>query len=151
MKSPVLRRASIFIGGECVKQEFPEIWQRFAENRLILTCCPQSGGSRGIMEKVATIIACSNPKEIVVLTVDGSPHCYMLHASVEGAIFISKTEIPVEHFVITSEGEINRISGESVRVGRYLHLVEKCIKSYPEILKELERLSLEQCNLKGGV
>ena len=144
VKAPFLREAPILIVGECIQSTFPKIWKKFTENRVVLTSCPQSQGFSGLVEKIAMIVTCSNPKEMIVLTVNGSPHCNMLHVSVNGAVFLTKSEIFTRHFVIVGESEIEEVSPESIRVGRYLHLVEKCIQKCPEVVSNLKHLSLEQ-------
>jgi len=150
VKAPFLIGASILIVGECVQSTFPKIWERFVENRVVLTSCPQAEGFSGLVEKLAMIVRCVNPKELTVLTVDGSPHCNMLHASVNGAVFLTRAETPVRHFVTVGE-EVKEVSAESIRVGRYLHLVEKCIQKCPDVFDDLKRLSLEQRNVKNDV
>lgn len=152
MKAPFLNGASILVIGECVQTTFPRSLQTFTQDQVMLTCCPEAEGFNGLTEKLAMIVRCSNPKDITVLTVDGSPHCTMLHASLSGARLLTGTEVPVRHFVIVreGEGEVKEVSPESVRVGRYLHLVEKCVQKCPEIIRDLEHLSLEQRSVKKG-
>jgi len=148
VKSSFLKQASILIVGECIPNAFPNIYKRFAKGRVVLTSCPETEKAGLLVGKTATIIACSNPKEVVVLTVDGSPYCFQLHAAVNQAFFITKAEVPLRHLVI-AESDVREVSAESVRVGRYLHLVQKCIQEYPKVLEELSRYSLEhECSMK---
>ncbi len=148
VKSPFLNQASILIVGECIQHVFPRIYRRFAKGRIVLTSCPETENAGLLAGKTATIIACANPREIAVLTVDGSPYCFQLHAAVNQALFTTKAEVPLRHLVIV-ENDAREVSAESVRVGRYLHLVQKCIQEYPKILEELNRYSLEHvCSVK---
>lgn len=148
VKSSFLKQAFILIVGECVQNTFPNIYKRFTKGRVVLTSCPETENAGLLVGKTATIMACSSPKEVVVLTVDGSPYCFQLHAAVNQALFITKAEVPLRHIVIVRD-EIREVSAESVRVGRYLHLVQKCIHEYPKILEELNRYSLEHaCSVK---
>jgi len=142
VKAPLLREASLLLVGECVQVIYPRIYKNFVEGRVALTSCPEAESAGAIMGKLASIITCSRPKEITVLTVEGSPHCFVLHAAMNEALFVTGSNIPSKHFVIV-KGEPIEVSPESVRVGRYLHLTQKCIEKYPEILKELSRHSLE--------
>jgi len=142
VKSPFLKQASILLIGECIPNAFPKIYKRFIKGRVILTSCPEAENAGLLVSKTATIMACSNPKEIVVLTVDGSPYCFQLHAAVNQASFITKAEVSLRHIVVV-ENDVREVSAESVQVGRYLHLVQKCIHEYPKILEELNRYSLE--------
>jgi len=142
VKSSVLKQASILIAGECIPHAFSNIYKSLAKGRVVLTSCPETENAGLVMGKTSTILACSNPKEIVVLTVDGSPYCFQLHAAVNQALFVTEAKIPSRHLVIVKD-DVREISAESVRIGRYLHLVQKCIQEYPRILEELNRCSLE--------
>ncbi|MFQ6095687.1 MAG: 4Fe-4S ferredoxin [Candidatus Bathyarchaeia archaeon] len=150
VKAPFLRGASVLIVSQCIRSVFPKIWDKFTENRITLTSCPEAEGFSGLTEKLATLIRCSSPKEITILTVEGSPHCRMLHTSMNGAVFLTKADIPIEHLVIVGEDDVRKISPESVRLGRYLHLVERCIRRCPDLVDDLESLSLEQRDAKSG-
>ncbi len=143
MKSSFLRNASILIVGECIKTVFPEIMKKYSEGMVVLTSCPQAEGCCGIVEKVSMILKCSRPKEIIVLTVDGSPHCYMLHSSVDGAVYVTGVKTKIRHLVVVN-GEVKEISSESIRLSRYLHLVEDTIGKVSDVLERLNRISLEQ-------
>lgn len=148
VKSPFLKQVSILIVGECISKAFLNIYKRFNKERVVLTSCPETENAGLLMGKTATIMACSNPKEIVVLTVDGSPYCFRLNAAVNQALFITKAKVPLRHIVIV-EKDVGDVSAESVRVGKYLHLVQECINEYPGILEELNCCSLEHsCSVK---
>ncbi len=147
VKAPFLKEASLLLMGECVPTVFPDVCKEFTEGRVVLTSCPEAENSGLITDKLAAILVCSSPREVTVLTIDGSPHCFTLHASVNKALFITKAEIPSSHFVIV-DGKAMEVSPESVRVGRYLHLVQKCIERNPEVLEDLRRRSLEYRCLK---
>lgn len=148
VKSSFLRDASILIVGECVQYAFPNIYERLAEGRVVLTSCPETEKAGLITGKIATILACSKPREIAVLTVDGSPHCFQLHTAINQAMFISKAKISLRHLVIVQD-DVREVSAESVRIARYLHLVQKCIHENPKILEDLNRCSLEHtCSIR---
>jgi hypothetical protein len=142
VKAPFLKEASLLLIGECAPAVFPDVCKKFMKGRVVLTSCPEAENSGLIAGKLAAILACSSPREITVLTIDGSPHCFTLHASVNEALFLTKASVPSSHFVIV-DGKAVKVSPESVRVGRYLHLVQKCIERNPEVLEDLRRYSLE--------
>lgn len=142
VKAPFLKDASLLIVSECAQTVFPQVYDEFAEGRVVLTSCPEMESAGLVMGKLATLLTCANPGEVTVLTMDGSPHCFMLHAALNQALFVIKTKVPAGHFVIM-DGRAIKVSSESVRVGRYLHLVQKCIERYPEVLRDLKRYSLE--------
>jgi hypothetical protein len=143
VKAPGLKDASILVMSECAQAVFPDLCREFRKGHVVLTSCPTAENHGVITEKLASIITCSHPRRITLLTVDGSPHCLMLHTAVNQALFLTKADISAKHYVI-ADGEAVEVSPESVRVGRYLHLIERCIKRQPDILDELSRHSLEQ-------
>ncbi len=148
VKAPFLRETSLLLVGECVQAVYPNVYEEFARRRVVLTGCPETEHVGQITGKLASIIACSSPKEITVLTVEGSPHCFTLHAAVNETLFVTRASVPSKHYVIL-DGKAIDVGSESVRVGRYLHLVQKCIQKLPEILEELRTHSLEhRCYLK---
>ncbi len=149
VKAPFLRDSSLLIVGECVREVFPSVFKEFVKERVVLTSCPEAENAKLIMGKLASIITCSKPREIIVLTIDGSPDCFQLHSSANEALFITKANVPLKHYVII-EGKASEVSAESVRVGRYLHLVQKCIRKNPGLLKELRRYSLEHRSEEAG-
>ncbi|UCE15315.1 MAG: 4Fe-4S ferredoxin [Candidatus Bathyarchaeota archaeon] len=142
VKASFLKGASLLLLSECAQDISPDVCKRLAEGRMVLTTCPEVENAEMIMGKLAAILTCSNPSDLTVLTMEGSPHCLALHAAANEALFITKAKVPLSHFVIL-EGKVMEVSSESVRVARYLHLVQKCIQKCPDILKDLNRHSLE--------
>jgi len=148
VKAPFLQKASLLIVGQCVEAAYPEVFEEFRKARVVLTSCPEMENAAPLTGKLASMLICSNMKDLAVLTIDGSPHCFTLHAAVNEALFIAKTNTPTRHFVIVGN-KAREVSAESVRVGRYLHLAQKCIEKCPEILEELGCLSLEHRAFKS--
>ena len=143
VKAAFLKDASLLLMSECAQAVSPDLCKEFMKGRVALTCCPTFENSGLIMGKLASIMACSLPKEVTLLTMDGSPHCFALHSALNQALFLTQSNIPSTHYVIVN-GKAEEIGPETVRIGRYLHLVQKCIRKCPEILDELGRYSLEQ-------
>ena len=143
VKTPSLREASILLAAECVRKIYPELFKKLAEGREAFVCCPETENPTMLMGKLASIITCSRPGEIVVVSIEGSPHCLLLHMALNEALFVAKAkEVSVKHYVVL-EGRLIEVSEEAARVARYLHLVQKAIEKCPELLEELERYSLE--------
>lgn len=148
-KSPFLKGKDILITGSCFKDVYPEIFENFSKDKVTLIHCPEI--EQPIFGKLASMIRSTKPASITVLTVDCSPHCYTLHAAVNEAFYIlglKKGEILKHHYVVR-DGEIIKICEETIRVARYLSLVEKLIKKHPEIINELKAFSLEQNQWNG--
>lgn len=142
VKAPPLRGADILIASACLPIVNPELFEKLSEDRVVLLACPERE-SPTHYGKIASMVRSSKPKSLMVVTVDGSPHCFTLQASVNEAEYILGEEIPREHYVVLNGRELVRISPDAVRVARYLSVVQKTIDRNPEVLKELENLSLE--------
>ena len=118
---------------------------------MAFTCCPEVENATLLMGKLASIIRCSEPAEIVVASVEGSPHCLLLHMALNEALFDTGARgVEVKHYVVL-EGELLEVSEEAARVARYLHLVQKALDRCPDLLDELEKYSLEHRWAKGAL
>jgi len=93
--------------------------------------------------KIASMIRSVKPRSVTVVSIDGSPHCFQLHAAVNEAEYILGERINKKHYVLVDGKELYEISPDAVRVARYLHLVDKLIREKPEVLQELKKYSLE--------
>jgi len=142
VKAPILNNADLLIASECLKNVNEKVWGELARGRVVLTCCPENEPQM-VYGKIASIIRSSKPRSITVVTIDGSPHCFQLHAAVNEAVYILKERVKHEHYVLVDAKDLVKISPKAVRVARYLSLVEGLIKKNPWILKELEKHSLE--------
>ncbi|MEM1680964.1 MAG: hypothetical protein QXZ56_07145 [Sulfolobales archaeon] len=142
VKTPILANSDILIASACLPIVNQELFKQLAEGRVVLLACPESE-SPTYYGKIASIIRSSRPKTITIVTVDGSPHCFALHASTNEAEYILNEKISKEHYVLVGGKELVRISPNSIRVARYLSLVSEFVEKNPEILKKLEALSKE--------
>jgi len=139
---PRLKRAELVIVSACLPYINRNIFEKLAGGREVLLVCPERENTL-YYGKLASIIKSSKPRKIIVVTVEGSPHCFTVHASVNEAEYVLDEEISREHYVLVGSDTLMEISPESIRVARYLHLVDKMVKNNPNILKELEKYSLE--------
>jgi len=142
-KAPFLKDANLLLVSECLKHICPKVAEEFSKGRVVLTVCPEAEPNAIIYGKLASMIKSRKPKTITVLTVECSPHCYLLHAAVNEAIYIADSDIPVRHFVCL-DGEAIEVSNEAIRMARYLHLVERALNNDPRLRERLAELSLEQ-------
>lgn len=142
VKAKVLRGSKWIICSKCLKYVNPEMYKGFAKDGVVLEFCPEELGQL-VYGKIASMMRSSKPKKIEVVTIDGSPHCFTLHAAVNEAIYILGEKVEKEHYVVLDGEKLIRISPEAVRVARYLSLVDKMLKNNLDILKELEKHSLE--------
>ncbi len=150
VKMPTLRGKSIAVVSACLEQTCPEILEELARDHVVLVACPEQEG--GIhYAKLATILRTSGTKRLTIVTVDGSPHCFTLQASANLAIYVTDLDIERKHYVVLQGCRLVEISPDSIRIARYLHLVDKLVKSHKDVLKELEKHSLEyQASLRQG-
>ena len=142
VKAPILKRSNLVIVAKCLKWVNPRVYEEFAKKGVVLENCPEQEGALSY-GKIASIIRSSEPKKIMVVTIDGSPHCFTLQASVNEAAYILGESVNREHYVVVNGKEIVKIQSETIRVARYLSLVEKLVEKNPEVLEELEKLSKE--------
>jgi len=143
VKAPPIRGARILLAAECVKNLYPEVFEELAKDRVVLTCCPEAENPTLLMGKLASMITCSKPVEITVASIEGSPHCLLLHMALNEALFVAKArDLVVRHYVVL-DGRLIEVSEEAARLARYLHLVQKALEKCPELLEELGKYSLE--------
>jgi hypothetical protein len=142
VKAPQLHNADIVIFGECVEFVNSEIFEKLSKSRIALTYCPEAEGSPPY-GKLASIIRSSRPKSIWIVTIDGSPHCLTLHAALNEALYILNEDIEREHYVLVDGRNLVKISPDTVRIARYLHVVDDLLRKNPEVLSELMNHSLE--------
>jgi len=142
VKAGILKGTTWIICSKCLKYVNPEIFGEISREGTILEFCPEENGQL-VYGKIASMMRSSKPKRVKVYTIDGSPHCFTLHAAVNEAIYVLGEHIEKEHYVIVDGREIVKISPEAIRVARYLSLVDKLIKKNIWILDELKKHSLE--------
>ena len=130
--SRLLRREEKWlILGTCVISEHPQAIKEIeGEYDTFLHVCLESIHMNMIETKLAAMVKMKNPREIGVLTVDGSPHCVQLHYIVEDLLKYFQESFEVKHFVISSK-KVHQISSDSVKVSRHLWKIEK-LKQTPK-------------------
>jgi len=137
----------LLIASACLPFVNKQLFDELSNGRVTLLACPEEEGGMHY-GKIAAIIRSARPRTITVVTVDGSPHCFMLHASLNTAEYILGTELSKRHFVVVDGKELVEVSDDAVRFTRYLSLVDKVLNKHPEILNELSKHSLEYKLLK---
>jgi len=142
VKYPHVRDRPLIVVSRCLLLLHPDLIRELESRGLVLHACPEEDRDT-YHGKLATLIRCVKPSTIEVYTVDGSPHCLILHTACETAVFVTGLDIPVKHFVVV-RSSIREVSREAIRVARYLHLVDELVKSRRDIIEKLKELSLEQ-------
>lgn len=141
-KDPRLKGADILIVSSCLIKLYPKIYEEFSKDKEVLHLCPEGDLGSVAYGKLASIITSTKPKSITVLTVECSPHCYTLQASVNEALYITGSKIPTKHYVCL-DGVAKEISPDAIRISRYLHVVDELLKNNPQILEKINKYSLE--------
>jgi len=127
VKAKVLRKGRLLLYGTCVEAEASEVFREFSIGQIPLSVCLEKEHMDKVGFKIATIITTSDPKEMTVLTMDGSPHCLQLHFAVEQAKRITKSEVNAIHFVI-EEGRSVEVSQGAVETARHLSRIQKLLE-----------------------
>jgi hypothetical protein len=142
VKTPLLKGRDLVIASACLKFVNSEIMEKIERDKVVLIACPEREHP-ALYGKIASIVRSLKPRSITVVTIDGSPHCFQLHAAVNEAEYILREKLNKKHYVVVDGRDLHEISPDTIRVARYLHLVEKLVRERPEILAELEKHSLE--------
>jgi len=144
VKSPPLKGKKLAIVAACLPFVNKSLFEEIAKDsdRVVLLACPEKEPALHY-GKIASMIRSTRPSLVEVYSIDGSPHCFTLHASVNEAEYILGEKIPRKHYVIIDGSTVREISPDAVRVARYLHIVDEIIKKHPEVLEHLEKHSLE--------
>jgi hypothetical protein len=142
VKAPLLKGKDIVIASACLRFVNSEVLEKLGRDKVVLFACPEREHP-ALYGKIASMIRSSKPRSITVVTIDGSPHCFQLHAAANEAEYILGEKLNKKHYVVIDGKELYEISPDAIRIARYLHLVEKLLREKPGILTELEKHSLE--------
>jgi hypothetical protein len=109
----------VIIYGACLEDEWPDIVNEVAKGKTRLSVCPECIHISTIVEKVASMLAKSDVRELTVLTKDGSPHCIGLHYAVEWARTMSRSNVKLIYYVI-EHGKLFHVPEERIKEKRHL-------------------------------
>jgi hypothetical protein len=112
-------KAKILLHGSCVPMEYKIFLKKLAKGKIKLAACLQEQHMDNLGFKLATLLTYQPVKEITILTIDGSPHCVQLHALAEQAKRITKSDIPIKHYVI-EERRLIEVTSETIKTARHL-------------------------------
>lgn len=141
-KAPFMEGSEVLVASACLRVVNPELYGELSRGRVVLLACPEREPA-AYYGKVASMIRSTKPRRVIVVTIDGSPHCFTLQASINEAEYILGERVEREHYVVVNGRELKKISPDAVRVARYLSIVDEAIKSNPALLEELRKHSKE--------
>ncbi len=143
VKAPIYRNSDILIASKCLPVVAPEIFKEISKDKVVVFMCPEQENP-AVYGKIASVIRSSRPKSITVVTIDGSPHCFTLHAAVNEAFYILGEKLVERHHYVVVDGEkLVEITPDAVRLARYLSIMQRIVEEHPEYLEELKKHSLE--------
>lgn len=125
--SELRNKKKILIYGTCVRDEHSEIYAKFEKNRIPLAVCLEEEHFNMIALKLASIVARIDLEEIIILTVDGSPHCVQLHHVAEEVAKIVGKQVNFKHFVIENK-KVIEIDSKTIKTARYLSKIKRMIE-----------------------
>lgn len=116
----------LLLYGTCVRDEYPHIYEKYAEDRVPLAVCMEEEQFNVVALKLASIASRIHLEDVTVLTVDGSPHCLQLHLAVEEVDRIVRG-LPRKHLVVEG-GRVWEIKPEAVKIARYLTKIMQLVE-----------------------
>ncbi len=119
-------KRTLVLYSKCIEREHPEILEELAKDAAKLSVCLESTHMNMVGFKLVTTLRACPPDKLIVLTVDGSPHCIQLHYLVEEAVKATGYKGEVKHYV-TTKGKLYEVPKEAVKLSRYLHKIARLI------------------------
>jgi ferredoxin len=102
--APYFKNADIVFVADCVPVAYGDFHEDFLKNRVIAMGCPKFDDAQAYTEKIAQIIALSEPKSIEVVVME-VPCCSALETIVQKAVKMSGKNIPYKKSVIGIKGD----------------------------------------------
>jgi len=103
-----MENQEVLIASACLPLVNPELFKKLSENRVVLLACPERE-SAAYYGKIASMVRSTRPRRIIVATIDGSPHCFTLQASVNEAEYILGEKLEREHYVVVDGRDLVKI------------------------------------------
>lgn len=121
-------KKGIIVFGSCVPDQFPDLFENILKqyNYPAFNICLETFHMNMAGYKLASLISYSNVETVIVLTMDGSPHCIQLHYLVEDLKAHFTSNIRPVHYVI-EKGKLYQISSHAVKKSRHLVTIEKIL------------------------
>ncbi|MCX8168706.1 MAG: 4Fe-4S ferredoxin [Candidatus Methanomethylicia archaeon] len=115
----IRNKKKILLVGTCLINEYPKIIEKYIEGKVKLNICLEREHFNMACLKLASIIARVPLEEVIILTVDGSPHCIQLHFMMDEIEKITGKKLNRRHIVVYKGKDIE-VNVENVKKARYL-------------------------------
>jgi len=122
--------STLVIAGNCVLIEHKDLLSPALkdEKYAILTTCPEAFHINMVETKLAAILKLCRISKLIIITVDGSPHCIQLHyLPYNLRKYHGFHELSASHFVIHS-GKIFQIDPEIVALSKKLSKLQRILR-----------------------
>lgn len=127
--SRIREKGQLLLIGSCMRTRFSEIVREFIKRDggyFPLHVCLEESHVNQVGFKLGSIISYTRLKKVIVLTVDGSPHCVQLHYVIDDIQRHFIQEVDIEHYVV-EKGEIYKISDVAVKRSRHLSKIQSML------------------------
>ena len=117
----------MLLTGTCLPMQYPEIFKKYnTEDRRHVHICLETFPVDQVGYKLAMMIKYSKVEDVLVLTIDGSPHCLQLHILVDDLTKHFFPNLKVKHIVI-EKGKIHEIDSKNIKISRHLHKIQNLV------------------------
>ncbi|MFX1518866.1 MAG: 4Fe-4S ferredoxin [Promethearchaeota archaeon] len=123
----IMNKKKLLLYGTCIADKYPKTLEDYSEGRVALSVCLERDHMNMIAFKLATMVKSAKLEEIIVLTVDGSPHCVQLHHAVSEVNRLFDVPPSTRYFVV-EHGKIQEVDVKTVKTSRFLSKISKLLK-----------------------
>ena len=117
----------MLLTGTCLPMQYPEIFKKYnTEDRRHVHICLETFLADQVGYKLAMMLKYSKVEDVLVLTIDGSPHCLHLHILVDDLTKHFLPDLKVKHAVI-EKGKIHEIDNKNIKISRHLHKIQSLV------------------------
>ena len=127
----IREKGNLLLIGSCMRTRYPAIMKEFLEREdgyFPLQVCLEETHANQAGFKIGSIVRYSSLKRVIVLTVDGSPHCVQLHFVVEDIKKHFTPDIEIEHYVV-EKGKVHEVTAKAVKRARHLSKIQTMLES----------------------
>ncbi|MHA1894572.1 MAG: hypothetical protein ACTSX4_08735 [Candidatus Helarchaeota archaeon] len=127
------KKQKMLLTGTCLPTQYPDIFKKYMEeDRRHVHICLETFLADQVGYKLAMMIKYSKVKDVLVLTIDGSPHCLHLHILMDDLKKHFLPDLKLQHVVI-EKGKIHEIDNKNIKISRHLHKIQNLVDKLDEL------------------